>query len=189
MRKAERSPDDGTQSTPLPALSEAEKSFLAAIAERAWKRRIIACAEAVMSQREKRSEHLGFDADRDLPTMSQLGALRSRLPAEGAAGAAEVVGWIGRRQERRSGSRDDAGWLAKVAGIVSREPPHQDLIWGILELSTDDMPIPPDGSIDSMRQRLWAFAVTNTLLIAMRHHKRAGESSRETAPVVQGKAQ
>jgi hypothetical protein len=29
-----------------------------------------------------------------------------------------------------------------------------------------------------MRTMLWAFAVTNTLLIAMRHHKRAGENEK-----------
>jgi hypothetical protein len=175
-------------------LSETEAALLAAITQRAWKRRILAHAEKVMGQPEQRRVHLGFATDGAAPSMSQLGALRSRLPTEDAADAADVAGWIEHQQEKADGRRGQpsTGWLAKVGQIASRDTQDRNRIWDLLALLDNDMPIPPGGSVGSMREKLWAFAVTNTLLIVIRHHKRAGENARagqdRAEPATQGAA-
>ncbi len=174
-------PSQGAESqqrpTPPPDLTRDELDLLTAITKRAWKRRIIARAEAVMSQPTMRAEHLGFARDGSSPTMSQLGALRSRLPAEEADNASDVLAWIARQKTkaRDRAQRDEPDWLGQVKRIASRGS-QQDHIWKIVH--SDDLPGPPGGTLESMRQDMWAFAVTNTLLIAIRHHKRAGERAR-----------
>ena len=103
-------------------------------------------------------------------------ALRSRLPQKGAADASDVIVWIG-NQTRKTTARGQgaAGWLARVEQVASREAPRGNGIWDVLGLPAD-MPAPPGATAEDMRTMLWAFAVTNTLLIAVRHHKRAGEN-------------
>lgn len=198
LRKVERAANGQTVPTTPPPdprkeegiLTPDEERLLTDITERAWKRRILACAEKAMSQAKQRKFHLGFAVDGTSPPMSQLGALRSRLPADGAADAGGVVVWIDAQsskvEQRRQGHR--ATWLKEVRRIAR----EREAIWTVLDLPPD-LPTPSDGAIENMRERLWAFAVTNTLLIAIRHHKRAGESMRtrkgETEPAVQGAAQ
>jgi CRISPR-associated protein Csx10 len=164
---------------PLPDLTEEETTLLDAISVRAWKRRIIARAEGVMSQPAMRAEYLSFTPNGSSPTMSQLGALRSRLPTEGADNASDILAWIDRQRKktRDRSPQGETGWLRRVEHIASQEAQQRDRIWDVLKLPAD-MPTPPGGTIDSMRQKVWAFAVTNTLLIAMRHHKRAGENAK-----------
>jgi CRISPR-associated protein Csx10 len=152
-------------------LSAEEASLLDAITERAWKRRIVSHAEAVMSELENRKAYLGFFTDGSL-TMSQLGALRSRLPPETAADAGDVVRWIRHQKEMAEERGRKPGWLKKIEDVVGEG--RRDRIWEIIELSDGNMP-EPSGRTGSLRRKLWAFAVTNTLLVAIRHHKRATE--------------
>jgi hypothetical protein len=170
-------PGDKTSGIDAPSsdLTEEEATLLDAITKRAWKRRIIARAEAVMSQAAMRAKYLSFALNGSSPTMSQLGALRSRLPAEEADNANLALAWIaGQKTKARDRTqRDEGDWLGQIEKIASLEARQRNRIWDILDLPAD-MP----GSLESMRQKLWAFAVTNTLLIAMRHHKRAGEKAK-----------
>ncbi len=149
--------------------------ILALLSERAWKRRILARAEAVMSDPSERKTYLNFDALGGTPRMSQLGALRALLTGLEPKASNSIVMWINRKMKwSGQGERPvPEGWLKQIDEIAS----PGETVWTILGLvkNADTPPVEPGASPDVKRGKLWSFAVANTLLIAMRHHKRASE--------------
>jgi hypothetical protein len=139
----------------------------------------MAAAQPAAVQPAMRAEYLSFALNGSFPTMSQLGSLRSRLPGEGASNASDVLAWIDRQKKKAKdrSHQGEAGWLRRVEQIASGEAQEQNPIWDVLRLPAD-MPTPPGGNLASIRQKLWAFALTNTLRIAIRYHKRAGETEK-----------
>ncbi|MEQ1715778.1 MAG: RAMP superfamily CRISPR-associated protein, partial [Hyphomicrobium sp.] len=69
-----------TSSVVPTSFTDAERTLLDAVVERAWKRRILARAEAIMSDAAVRKEVTGWDAAKGWPSMSQIGGLRATLP-------------------------------------------------------------------------------------------------------------
>jgi hypothetical protein len=142
-----------------------------------------------MSAPAARKELIGWDAIKGWPSMSQIGGLRATLP--GLPGSHDALNnpvkrWIKQQNEKpskRESNSSSSPW-SKVEELVSK--PSE--IWQALCLSTDERcpPVVPSGTRDAMRARLWSFAVTNTLLLAIRHHKRATEKPAEAAATVAG---
>jgi CRISPR-associated protein Csx10 len=171
VTKTSPQPDWALAPNPHPNPKD-ESITKSALSERAWKRRILARAEAVMSNSKKRNKHLDFDESGGFPRMSQLGALRSLLPHLENNPSNRVVKWVGHQEMKLKGK--DAGWLGRIKAVAT--PGIE--IWSILELGGDTLPPPPapDKTPNAMRTQLWTFAVENTLLVAMHHHKRAKEN-------------
>ena len=161
---------------PQRAPFEDEAPVLKVLCERAWKRRILARAEAVMSDPAERKAHLCFAETGGRPGMSQLGTLRSLLPQLEQQADNRIVKWACRKMAKsRDEGRGDVGWLEKIKNVST----PNGCIWQILDLAEDSKspPVSPGTTPTKMRDDQWTFAVSSTLLIAMHHHKRAGEKT------------
>ncbi len=175
---------DASISAGTAELTDIEKQFLDGVIERAWKRRILARAEAVMSDPNERRTIAGWDDRKVWPSMSQLGGLRAVLPSIPANCAAEdnpVKKWID-GQDKKGRGREGDNWSSpwsKAKDLVTKPA----AIWSALGLAEDDgCPSAGRSGGNDLRANLWSFAVMNTLLIAIRHHKRATEKRDEDTP-------
>ena len=159
----------------LSSTSPQETTLLHTVTERAWKRWIVARAEALMSDPEVRCAAFGWKADGSWPNMSQLGGLRSLLPRITVRGESGVSRWLDSQAKKATGKRaaESRTWHTKVHEFVT----SPDWIWTVLCATPAlplGMPVPiPDG----LKNALWPFAVSTTLLTAMRQHKRTGEQA------------
>jgi len=147
-----------------------EHPYTRIIERAAWQKAI---QQKVLAKAENRKSLLFIGVEKDKPTMSQLGALRSVLSRlHNFDKREEAIIWLANIKATKN--RQDK-WRAESLKKIEKYLTEDNLVWIDLELDIESITLTQTGEVD-LKKELWAEAIYSLVDACIRTHKRELES-------------
>jgi len=162
------SDDNTSQADPPPNLMPFHR-YARIIERAAWQKAI---QQKVLARAKDYKTLLYIGLEKEKPTMSQLGALRSVLSqVQNFSDTNQAILWLANILANKSRS---GKWLSQSLEKIRRYLTEADLVWEDLELNLEPITLTDTGEA-ALKQDLWAEALYALIDACIRAHKRDSE--------------